>query len=90
MENDHTTVLWDSQMITDRHIPCDKHDIVIKEKGTAKCLIIDVAVPSDYNIQKKTNEKMSKYIELQIECERMWSKKVEVIPVINGATGIVE
>ena len=34
-------------------------------------------------------EKMSKYVDLQIECQRLWNKKVEVIPVITGATGIV-
>ena len=49
-----------------------------------------MAIPSDYNIQKKTTEKMSKYVDLQIECQRLWNKKVEVIPVIIGATGIVD
>ena len=48
-----------------------------------------MAIPSDYNIQKAT-EKMSKYVDLQIECQRLWIKKVEVIPVIIGATGIVD
>ena len=33
---------------------------------------------------------MSKYVDLQIECHRIWNKKVEVIPVIIGATGIVD
>ena len=33
---------------------------------------------------------MSKYVNLQIECQRLWNKKVEVIPVIIGATGIVD
>ena len=55
-----------------------------------KVSIIDVAIPSDYNIQKKATEKMSKYVDLQIECQRMWNKKVQVIPIIIGATGIVE
>ena len=49
-----------------------------------------MAIPSDYNIQKKATEKMNKYVYLQIECERIWNKKVEVIPVIIGATGIVD
>lgn len=49
-----------------------------------------MAIPSDYNIQKKATEKMSKYVDLQIECQRMWRKKVEVIPVIIGATGVVD
>ena len=34
-------------------------------------LIIDVAIPSDYSIQKKATEKMTKYIDLQIECQRI-------------------
>ena len=49
-----------------------------------------MAIPSDYNIQKKATKKMSKYIDLQIECQRIWNKTVEVIPVIIGATGIVD
>ena len=52
--------------------------------------IIDAAIPSDYNIQKKAAEKITKYVDLQIECQRIWNKKVEIIPVIIGATGIVE
>ena len=40
--------------------------------------------------RKKAIEKMSKYVDLQIECQRIWNKKVEVIPVIIGATGIVD
>lgn len=89
-ENDDVTVLWDSQIHTDRHIPSNKPDIVIREKKTNKCLLIDVAVPSDYNIQKKATEKELKYVDLQIECQRMWAKNVQIVPVIVGATGVVE
>ena len=49
-----------------------------------------MAIPSDYNIQKKAMEKISKYVDLQMECQRLWNKKVEVIPIIIGATGIVD
>jgi len=90
MENDKATILLDSQIITDRHIPFNKPDKVIKDHETNKCLIIDVAIPSDYNIQKKITEKLSKYIDLQIECQRMWNMTTEVIPVIIGATGIID
>ena len=90
MENEKATILWDHQVKTDRYILCNKPDIIIQEKDSERCLIIDVAIPSDYNIQKKATEKMSKYVDLQIECQRMWNKKVEVIPIIKGATGIVK
>ena len=33
---------------------------------------------------------MSKYVDLQIKCQSLWNKKVEVITVIIGATGIVD
>ena len=59
---------------------------VIQEKKSDRCQIIDVAIPSDYNIQKKATEKMGKYVDLQNECKRLWNKKIEVIPVIIGAT----
>ena len=90
MENEKATILWDSPIITDRHVPCYKQDIVIQEKKSDRCQIIDVVIPSDYNIQKKATEKMSKYVDLQIGCKRIWNKKVEIIPVIIGATGIVD
>ena len=90
IDNEKETILWDSPIITDRHVPCNKPDIVIQKKRSDRCQIIDVAIASDYNIQKKTTEKMSKYVDLQIECQRLWNKKVDVIPVIIGATGIVD
>ena len=52
------------------------------------CLIIDVAISSDNYIQKNATE-MTKYVNLQIEYQRMWEKTVEVIPIIKGATGVV-
>ena len=90
MKNEKATILWDSPVITDRHVPCNKPDVVIQEKKSDRCQIIVVAIPSDYNIQKKAREKMSKYVNLQIECQRLWNKKVEVIPVIIGSTGKVD
>ena len=77
MDNEKAAILWDSLIITDRHVSCNKPDTVIQEKTFDRYQIIDVAIPSDYNIQKKVTEKMSKYIDLQIECQRLWNKKVE-------------
>ena len=47
MENEKATILWDSPIITDRHVPCNKPDIVIQEKKSDRCQIIDLAIPSD-------------------------------------------
>ena len=47
MENEKATILWDSPIITDRHVPCNKPDIVIQEKKSDRCQHIDVAISSD-------------------------------------------
>ena len=90
MENEKATILMESPINTDRHVPCNKPDRVMQEKKVDRSQIIDVAIPSDYNIQKKATEKISKYVDFQIECQRIWNEKIEVIPVIIGATGIVD
>ena len=76
LENVWVTVLWDSQIITDMHIPCTKPDIVIKEKVIDKCPVIDVAIASDYNIQKRATKEMSKYMNIQIECQECGTRKL--------------
>ena len=88
--NDKATILWDSPIITDRDVPYNNPDIVTQEKQTDRCMIIDMVIPSDYSIQKKATEKISKYVDLQIEHQRMWNKRVQVIPVIIGATGVID
>ena len=53
-------------------------------------MIIEKAITHDNNIQEKTREKMSKYVDLHIRCQRIWNKKVEMIPIIIGETGVIE
>jgi hypothetical protein len=52
------TIPWKQQAQTDRAIPHNKPDIVIRdcEKGT--CMLIDVAIPEDRNVIKKEAEKI--------------------------------
>ena len=53
----------------ERHVPCSKSDIVLQDSD--RCMITDEAISSDYDIQKKAKEKMSKYVDLQWECQEM-------------------
>jgi len=88
-ENDMATILWNMQIQTDRKLAHNKPDIVIKDKQNKNCYIIDVAIPSDFNLIKKEAEKELKYRDLQIEIERMWGIKAKVIPIVIGALGTV-
>ena len=81
--------LWNQQVQTDRTIPNNKPDIIIRDNGKGTCMLIEVAISGDRNVIKKETEKILKYKDLTIEIQRMWNVKTKVIPVIIGATGAV-
>jgi hypothetical protein len=83
------TILWDQQVQTDRTIPNNKPDIVIRDNEKGTCILIDVAVPGDRNVIQKEAEKILKYKDLITEIQRMWNVKTRVIPVIIAATGTI-
>jgi hypothetical protein len=83
------TILWNQHVQTDRTIPNDKSDIIIRDNEKGTCMSIDVAISGDINVIKKEAEKILKYKDLTIEIQRMWNVKTKMIPVIIGATGTV-
>ena len=75
IENDIVKFLWDVCIQVDRQIEYRRLDIVVMEKNTNKCLVIDVACPVDNNLILKRNEKLDNYSELRLEIARMWDKE---------------
>ena len=49
-----------------------------------------MTIPSDRNLVLKEIEKKSKCKDLQLEIQRMWQMKTEVIPVVAGGLGTVK
>jgi hypothetical protein len=82
----NVTILWNQQVQTDRTIPNNKPDIIIRDNENRTCMLIDVANSEDRNVIKKEAEKILKYKDLTIERQRTWDVKTKVIPVIIGAT----
>ena len=76
------TILWNQQVQTERTIPNNKPDIIIRDNEKRTCMLIDVAIPGYRNVIKKEAEKILKYKDLTIEIQRMWNVKTRVIPVI--------
>jgi hypothetical protein len=72
------TILWNQQVQTDRIIPNNKSDIVIRGNGKGTCMLIDVTISGDKNVFKKEVEKILKYKDLTIEIQRMWNVKTKV------------
>jgi hypothetical protein len=87
--NNKVTILWNQQVQTDRTIPDNKPDIIIRDSEKGTCMLIDVAISGDRNVIKKEAEKILKYKDLTIEIQRIWNVKTRVIPVIIGATGTI-
>ena len=88
IENDIIKILWDVCIQVDRQIEHRRPDIVVMEKITNKCLIIDVACPVDNNLILKRSEKLDNS-ELRLEIARMWVKETVIVPIIIGALGSI-
>ena len=83
------TILWNQQVQTDRTIPNNKPDIIIRDNNKRTCMLMDVAIPGDKNVIRKEAEKILEYKNLTTEIQRMWNVKTNVIPVIIEATGTI-
>ena len=89
LENTEYKLYWDQTIYTDKTIIANRPDIVLMNKRERTTYLIDIAIPSDTNIQQKYNEKIQKYTDLAIEIQRIWNQqKVQIIPLIVSATGI--
>ena len=67
------TILWNQQIQTNRTVPNNKPDIIIRDNEKGTCMLIDVANSGDRNVIKKEAEKILKYKDLTTEIQRMWN-----------------
>ena len=59
-------ILWNLQVQTDRIIPTNKPDIIIRDNEKGTCMLIDVAISGYRNVIKKIAEKILIYQDLTI------------------------
>ncbi|KAI5753628.1 hypothetical protein M8J77_001970 [Diaphorina citri] len=84
------TVYYDRTIMTDKTIPNNRPDIVVHDKERRMALLVDIAIPNTHNMESTVVEKKRKYQELRDEVRRMWRlEKVEIVPIILSATGII-
>lgn len=88
-ENETAKIMWEIPVQTDVTIVHNRPDIIYTNKIENKTYLIDITVPSDYNIGAKEIEKLSKYHALKVEITRLWKTHTEVIPIVIGATGVI-
>lgn len=79
---------WDRTIITDHTIPNNRPDLLLWNKITKECWIIDITNPAPANIKQKHNEKISKYLPLSAELKQVWgATNVRIVPIVIGAMG---
>lgn len=89
LENETVKLYWDRSIQTDHTIVNNRPDITLIHKHTKSTFLIDIAIPSDNNIQKKYEEKITKYLPLSIEIKKIWNQEqVSIVPIIQSVTGI--
>jgi hypothetical protein len=64
---------------TDRTIPNNKADIIIRDNEKSTYMLIDIAISGDRNVIKKEAEKILKYKDLTIEIQSTWNVKTMVV-----------
>jgi hypothetical protein len=89
LENAEVKILWDFNVYCDRMIEARRPDIVVVDKRNAETKIIDIAVPGDFRVKDKEQEKITKYQDLVIELNRMWKTRACVVPIVIGALGAI-
>ena len=68
-------LLWDFRIQADHHLDHNRPDIVVMEKASRVCQIIDVACPFDTRIAENGREKIDHYQDFKGEIQKMWSCK---------------
>ena len=89
IENKNATIVWDSDIHTDRTIHVIRPGIAVKTHNDKPCFLIDMAVPIDTGVSLEIFEKLSKYKDSKIEVSKTWHLKTTNFPVVIGTLGMV-
>ena len=90
---EEVSIFYDKPIVLGRYVEggAIKPDIVVWDKKKKEAWVIEVSVPNDYGLNRVEREKMNKYQDLKNDLKQTWElEKVEIIPVIVGATGLMK
>jgi hypothetical protein len=82
--------MWAVPVSTDRTILANRSDILLHDKKEKTCMIIQIAIPDDWNVNTKETENLNKYNDLENEFSRTWKVRTKIVPVIIGALGTIK
>ena len=66
---------------TDHYIEHRRPDILVFEKDSKRCFLIDIASPGDKRVVEKEQEKIEHYSDLKRELKKIWKcSHIEIVP----------
>ena len=81
---------WNVPIHTSTKLPHNKPDLLIWDKKSKTCTVIEISCPADINITRKINEKMERYAPLMRNLQMMYNDyKFEMVPIVIGAFGFI-
>ena len=88
IENEDVKMTWDFEYQMRKESTARRPDVTIEYKEQKRIQLVDMACPSEKNVNEKMNEKRQKYQQLAFEIrERRPGYKVEIVPVVIGCMG---
>ena len=86
IENEDVKMTWDFEYQMRKESTARRPDVTIEYKEQKRIQLIDMACPSEKNVNEKMNEKRQKYQQLAFEKrESRPGYKVEIVPVVMDA-----
>ena len=89
-KQNHLEYWWNISVRTACKVPHNKPDLIIWNHKEKICTVIDFSCPLDFNLDKKTEEKIVHYGPLIQQIQLMYCEyKSEMVPIIVGCFGNV-
>ena len=88
LENNTVKMCWDFEYAMRKESTARRLDVTLEYKERKVIQLVDMACPSEKNVEEKRAEKRQKYQQLAFEIrERRKGYRVEVVPVVIGCMG---
>ena len=81
--------MWDVLVNTYGTVLTNRPDTVLHDRKEKTCLLIDIAITDDSDVNTKETEKLSKYKDPETEVRRMWKGRAKIVSVIIRALGTI-
>jgi len=82
-------ILWDYMIVTDRYLTHNQSDITVVFPNDQKVFLVDKLFQGIPGYSSKVLEKQTRYTDLKIEVEKLWTVKCSIVPIVVGALGSI-